>query len=39
MTRHQLEEEILNLVNSADDLTYSDIQGITMAIAIKAIKE
>lgn len=39
MTRLELENEILDLINNADDITYSDIQGIVMAIAIKAIKE
>ena len=36
MTRAELENEILELVNDSQDMTYSDIQGVTMAIAIKA---
>lgn len=37
MTRFELEEKILELVNDSDELTYSDIQGIAMAIATEAI--
>lgn len=39
MTRQELEEEILSLVNDSQDMTYSDIQGVAMAIAMKAIEE
>jgi hypothetical protein len=39
MTRNELQEEILQLVNASEDMTYSDIQGVAMAISMKAIKE
>lgn len=39
MTRLELENEILELLENQDDIPYSDMQGIVMALAIKAIKE
>lgn len=39
MTRHELEKEILQLVDTADDIPRTDVQGIAMAIAMKAIRE
>jgi len=39
MTRKELEEKILQLVNDVEALTYSDIQAIAEAISIEAIKE
>lgn len=37
MTRLELENEILQLVNDAEDIPYTDIQGIAMALAMRAI--
>lgn len=39
MTRNELENKILELVNNANDMSYSDIQGVAMAITMEAIKE
>lgn len=39
MTREELENEILELVNASQDMPYTDIQGVAMAIAMKAIEE
>ncbi len=37
MTRLELENEILELVDNQNDLTRSDLQGIVMALAQRAI--
>lgn len=39
MTRLELENAILELIESRDDIPYSDMQGIVMAIATKVIEE
>lgn len=38
MTQTELEERILELVNDSPGMTYSDIQGVAMAIAMQATK-
>ena len=38
MTQFELEEQILSLVNDSVDMTYSDIQGVAMAIAMEALR-
>lgn len=39
MTRLELENAILELIESRDDIPYSEMQGIVMALVTKAIKE
>ena len=39
MTRLELENAILELIESRDEIPYSDMQGIVMALATKAIEE
>lgn len=39
MTQFELEDKILQLVNDRDDMPYTDVQGVAMAIAMQVKQE